>query len=363
MITSLEKLQEELKKSSFNAVLVSSNPNIIYLTNYSGFSKEEREAFLFIVKDEQYVLTDARYAEEVKRLIPDFKLIEISSKNSLNQILQMLKLKHKIKKIGIEENNLRVSEYKNLTKLFKNTFHYGGLHSLRSNKTLDEIFKIEKACKLGDKTYNYILKELRVGISEKQLAVKIEMFLKENLADISFTPIVAFGKNSAVPHHVPSDDKLANKQIVLLDFGVKLNNYCSDMTRTVYFGYAPDEFKKMYNIVLESQAQAIKHLKSLVANHKSIPAKDIDKVARDYIISKGYPGIPHSLGHGIGIEVHETPHLSPKSKDILKEGMVFSIEPGIYIPNFGGVRIEDLVVLTKKGPKLLTHSPKNLIEI
>jgi Xaa-Pro aminopeptidase len=129
------------------------------------------------------------------------------------------------------------------------------------------------------------------------------------------------------------------------------------MTRTVFFGKPTTEQKKMYEVVLKSQQKAID---LLMTNHS---ASKIDNVAREYIIAKGYPSIPHSLGHGIGIDVHELPHISPNTKDVLREGMVFSIEPGIYLPNLGGVRIEDLVILEKNGPRLLTHSPKNLIEI
>ncbi|MDP2585725.1 MAG: M24 family metallopeptidase, partial [Candidatus Levybacteria bacterium] len=178
---------------------------------------------------------------------------------------------------------------------------------------------------------------------------------------------VGFGKNSAVPHHQATNNKLTNNEIVLLDFGVKLDNYCSDMTRTVFFGKASAEFKKMYETVLKAQSKAIEFLNTKYLIHNTskqkIIASDIDNIARKHIISSGYKTIPHSLGHGIGLEVHEKPSLSPKSKDILKKGMVFSIEPGIYIPNFGGVRIEDLVVLEKGKLRLLTHSPKNFIEL
>ena len=342
--------------------MISSISNIIYLTNYSGFSRDERETYLFITKNQQYVLTDARYSEDVKKLILDFKLIEISSKLSATEALKKLKLKHSIKKLGIEENDLKVNEYKTLKKCFEEMGNFNGIKTLRVIKSKNEILKIENACQLGDKTFAYILNRIKFGVSEKEIANEIEFFIKKQGDDISFSPIVAFGKNSAVPHHVPTNNQLTNNQIVLLDFGVKLNNYCSDMTRTVFFGSANAEFKKMYETVLHAQSRAIEILntKYLIPNTK---ASVIDNAARDYIVSKGYPSIPHSLGHGIGIDVHEAPHISPNSKDILKQGMVFSIEPGIYLPNFGGVRIEDLVVLEKKGVRLLTHSPKNLIEI
>lgn len=372
MMTPLSKLRDLLLKNKLDAILISSIPNIIYLTNYSGFSKDEREAYLFITKNQQYVLTDGRYSEAVKTLIPDFKLIEISPKLSATQALKKLVGKHEIKKIGFEGHNLTHLEHKKLTQALGKISHVD-LGSLRTIKNSDEISKIEKACKLGDKTFNYILKKIRLGVSEKEIAREIEFFIKKNDGDISFPPIVAFGKNSAIPHHVPRDKRLAKSdKLILLDFGVKLDNYCSDMTRTVFFGKPTPKQKKIYQTVLSAQSLAIKILNTKYLIHDT-KASEVDKAARDYIVSKGYPSIPHSLGHGIGLEVHGSPHLSPKSKDILKEGMVFSIEPGIYLPaspdggqggpNFGGVRIEDLVVLEKTGLRSLTHSSKTIIEL
>ncbi len=360
MITPLTELKELLVKNKLDAVLISSISNIIYLTDYSGFSKEEREAYLFITQNQQYTLTDGRYIQAVKTLIPNFKLIEISSTNSAKDILKKLKIKHKIKRLGVEENNLTHKEYKELSACFndlpagKAGLNHFSLNNLRAIKNGKEISAVEKACKLGDKTFAYILKKIKLGVSEKEVANEIEFFIKKHGADISFRPIVAFGKNSAIPHHVSTHNSklLTHNSIVLLDFGVKLNNYCSDMTRTVFFGKPTLEQKRMYQTVLEAQKFAISR-----CHAEFISASQVDNVARDYIISKGYKTIPHSVGHGIGIDVHEAPHLSPNSKDILKEGMVFSIEPGIYSPNFGGVRIEDLVVLEKNNVRLLTHSP------
>jgi Xaa-Pro aminopeptidase len=160
-------------------------------------------------------------------------------------------------------------------------------------------------------------------------------------------------------HHRSDKTKLKKNQIVLLDFGVKYEGYCSDMSRTVFFGKADEKLKRIYQTVKESQKKAFARLSS---KSSIVNLKDIDKIARDHIISKGFSSIPHSLGHQIGIDVHEEPRLSPKSKGKLENNMVFSIEPGIYIPSFGGVRIEDLV-LYQNGPKLLTSSNRDLIEI
>jgi len=237
-------------------------------------------------------------------------------------------------------------------------------------KSQAKILNIEKACNLTDKAFNYILGKIKEGISEKELALKIEFFIKRHGSDIAFPPIVAFGKNSSFPHHVPTfNSQLSTlNSIVLLDFGAKLNGYCSDMTRTVFFGKPTTEQKRMYQTVLKAQQKAIEYIVTHLEGGSpkrseghdsfevdSIKASEVDKIARDYIVSQGFPTIPHSLGHGIGRKVHEPPKLSPKSKDTLKPGMVFTIEPGIYLPGFGGVRIED-VVLLEKPYRILTKS-------
>lgn len=353
----IHRMKTKLKVRKNEASLISSVSNILYLTSFSHFSNQEREAYLFTTDEKQYIITDGRYSEAVKNLLGNFEVIERSSKLSLERILKQLIKQHQVKKLAIEEEDLRVSEFKlisefvNITKLDS--------HNLRSIKNQAEIISIEKACQLGDDAFLYILKKIKKGLSEKQLAYELESFIRKNGADISFTPIVAFGKNSSMSHHKSGNEKLGETKIVLLDFGVKIDNYCSDMTRTVFFGKITKKQEQIYKIVYAAQKKAIAYINS----KKNPRASDVDKVVREFIIQKGFPSIPHSVGHGIGIDVHEPPHLSPKSKDILEPGMVFSIEPGIYSPNFGGVRIEDLFVLQKNGLRQLTNSPKYLIEI
>lgn len=365
----LLKIRNELKKHNPDGLLISSVPNIIYLTGYSNFSYFEREAYLFITKDAAYIITDGRYSEAVSRQVSHFTLLEITSDNPLEHILTSLAEKHKVRKLGVEEENLTLSEYKLLLKYYPKIYHLeNAAGALRAIKNTGEIRLIKKACRLGDETFSYILTKIKKGVSEKQLAFEIEMFIKKNGGDISFSPIAAFGKNSAVPHHQTGNQRLTPNSIVLLDFGVKFNNYCSDMTRTVFFGKAAGEQKRMYQTVLGAQQKAIEHLERITSDGgrvslRSHDSSEVDKIARDYILSKNYPAIPHSLGHGIGIEVHESPHLSPKSKDILKPGMVFSIEPGIYLPGKFGVRIEDLAVIRNNRLEIITRSPKQLIEL
>ncbi len=353
----ITKLKEQIRKEKLDGIFISSVSNITYLTGYSNFSKDEREAYLLIGKDFEYLITDGRYTEAVKKQVMHLSIFERGQGKSIKDLFK----KHKeIKTLGIEEDNLTVGEFKFIKKHFNKIKHFQ-VNKLRQIKNPDEIIKIQKACEIGDQAFEFIVKEIKVGVSEKQIADFLEKFIKDQGAEISFPTIVAFGANSSIPHHQTGDKRLTiNDKLILLDFGVKYENYCSDMTRTVFLGSPSEKQIKMYETVLKAQQKAVEFLNKSIKAGKQIKAPQVDKVARDYIIKNGYPSIPHSLGHGIGLEVHENPHLSPKSKDILTEGMVFSIEPGIYLPNFGGVRIEDLYVFEKSGLKQITNSPEKL---
>lgn len=385
----ITKLRQKMIDQRLDAVLISSIPNIIYLTNYSNFSKDEREAFLLITKNGQFIFTDGRYVAETKKLVKYFKLIEISSSFNFYNALKEITLKQKIKTLGIEETDICVSEFNKLEEVISE-LKSANLNNLRITKTSLEIEKIKKACLLGDKAFEYILEEIKPGLSEKQLAYLLENFIRRNGADISFSTIVAFGENAAIPHHQTSDQRLKTKDLILLDFGVKIDNYCSDMTRTVFLGRATTEQKIVYETVLNGQQKAMEYIQKYCHSERSeesptnvgsrihersfsrsnrdqddimIKAMEVDRVARQYIISQGYPSIPHSLGHGIGLEVHEPPSLSPVSKQFLSDGMVFSIEPGIYLPGKLGVRIEDLFAIKNDKLQQLTKSSQKLIEI
>lgn len=346
-----------------DALLISSWGNITFLTNYSGFSKEERECFLLITKRKKFLITDKRYSQALKKQVINFEIIDKGASGFISQNFFQIINNSKKLILGIEENDLTVSEYRKIKKVVGKTVNID-LEEIRISKHKKEIENIKNACALGDKTFKFILGKLKTGVSEKQIAHEIEFFIKSKGADIAFKPITAFGKNSAIPHHFSNKTKLKKNQIILLDFGVKINNYCSDMTRTLFFGKAPEKFKKIHKAVLEAQTKAIQFINSqLSIVNGQLLASDIDKIARSYIIKQDFPDIIHSVGHGIGIEVHEAPHLSPKSKDIIKPGMVFSIEPGIYIKGYGGVRIEDLVVIGKNGTELISHSNREIIEL
>ncbi len=361
-----QDFEKILKK--VDAVLISSPANIIYLTGYSGFSETERECFLIITKKSNFLITDKRYSEALKKQTETFIIRDEGIYKFLKDEAKALFNKLNINIIGFEENDLKVSEFKSFKKIAN--LKPVDLANLRIIKTNEEIENIKLACKITDQAFNYILEKIKIGISEKEVANLIERFIKEKNGEISFKTIVAFGKNSAIPHHQTGNLKLTKDQIILLDFGVKINNYCSDMTRTIYFGKAPEKFKLMHETVLAAQTKTIQFLKSSILNlpagkagHKSINGKQIDKASRDYIIKQKYPSIPHSIGHGIGVAVHETPFISPNSKDIIKNNMIFSVEPGIYFPDYGGVRIEDLVLVRNGKAELISQSNREIIEL
>lgn len=361
----IKQLKEKISKEKLDAVFISSVSAIEYLSGFSNFSKDEREAFIFVGSDFEYIITDGRYSEAVLKSVPHLKLFERGGKSKTEDLLK--KHKNEIKILGIEEDNLTVSEYKFIKKHFRNIkdFKIGNLRSVKEEK---EIEKIKKACEIGDMAFKYILTKIthpsfggKTGVTEKEIAQDLEKFIKEKKAEFSFPAIVAFGENSSVPHHQTGSTKLENNQIVLIDMGVKFEGYCSDMTRTIFFGKPTTKQREIYDVVLKAQQKAVEFLNNKLKLNKKVTGAEVDKIARDYIVSKGYPEIPHSLGHGIGLEVHEHPYISAKSKEELKQGMVFSIEPGIYIPNFGGVRIEDLFVIEKNGLVQITNAPKDLL--
>lgn len=356
-------VQKFLSSSELDALFISNVSNIIYLTGYDGFSRDEREAYLLITKRKKYLFTDGRYSEAVRRDMPDFTLVETTGLSPFLTNVEKIMTKLKLQDIGIEIDDLRVSEYKSLSPIFHKK-RAVTLGKLREKKDEVEIARIKKACQIGDKTFAYILNRLQENQNEKQIAAEMEYVMKRQNAEASFRTIVATGRNAAIPHHMTSEKKIQKNQFLLFDFGVRYQYYCSDMTRTIVLGKATPEQKKIYQTVLKAQQKAIEYIEKTLLAGKPVKASATDSAAREHILSAGYPTIPHSLGHGIGIDVHELPRLSPTSKSVLTDGMVFSIEPGIYLPELGGVRIEDLFTIQNNKLIQLTKAPKKeLLEI
>lgn len=347
----VKRIREGFEKEKLDGVLISSVSNISYLTSYTNFSKEDRDAFLLITKKGQYIITHDLYAEEIETKVKDFKLIKVTPEKRTRQIL--IEVLGDKKKLGIEEYDLSLGEYRRLLKGFK----LKNFEVDRSIKNSDELVKIKKACQIAEEAFKGLLEEVREGISEIELSRRMDKLIRELRGEVAFPMIMAFGKNSSVPHHRADETRLKKGDIIQMDFGASFENYCCDISRVVFFSRAPEEQKRIYQVVLKAQESAFR------LGGGGMKVAEMDQVAREYIRRQGYPDIPHALGHGVGIEVHERPHLSPRSKEVLEEGMVFTLEPGVYLPGVGGVRIEDVYVYQDGKIIQLTKSPKGILEI
>lgn len=329
---------------------VISNPaDIFYLTGFYCVDA------LVLFSKETALVTDSRYTVASKEA--NCKAIILNS--YIDGIIDEAK-KQGITSLGIEEDYLTASDYIKLINAgFKLTEMKGYFTSVRCSKTEEEIEKIKNAQKITDKAFNEILNFIKPGVTEKEVRARLEYLMFSFGADsIAFDTVIASGKNGAKPHAVPGDKKIEKGEFVTLDFGARLGNYDSDMTRTVAVGDITLEMEKIYNTVLASHEVGRETLKA------GISGFDCDKAARDVIEKAGYREyFSHSLGHGVGIEIHESPRLSQKSTDILKVGDIVTVEPGIYIEGFCGVRIENMYVINRNGYENLTASDKKLIKL
>ncbi len=333
------------------AVLISGFANIFY---YSGFTSED--ALLLLTPEERYIITDSRYFVQAKLECPDFELIDI--KKGWEYVFSL----SKSEQIYFEEDNLNYGMYLKLSEKAHGKEFIPAQTKInlpRQKKDKRELEIIKEAEKIGDDAFSYVLNKIHPGMREKELAFELEMYMKKSGASgLSFDTIVASGVRSAMPHGVASDKVIENGDFLTLDFGCRYKGYCSDMTRTVVIGKPEQKQREIYDIVLKAQTEAIKAIKL------GVRCRDIDKVARDIITEAGYGNnFGHSLGHSVGVEIHEMPVFSPRSADILHNGNILSVEPGIYIDGWGGVRIEDLIAVCDGEIINLTASPKELIVI
>ncbi|MGI6537386.1 MAG: M24 family metallopeptidase [Caldicoprobacterales bacterium] len=356
MNPAIDKLTKLMKEYEIDAAIVTQKQNIRY---FSGFTSED--ATLLLHPDECYLITDFRYIEQANLQCPTFKVIDAPGTKIAHFLKETLK-KLDASRIWFEDNNLSYRTYTALSEELQNHELIPDndiLSSLRIRKTSEEICSIRKAASLSDKGFEYILNRIRPSVTEREIAIELEFFLRKNGSEeLAFSIIAASGKNGSLPHAEPSDKKLCIGEFLTLDFGCVVNGYCSDMTRTVALGNIDSKLKEIYEITLQAQKMSLDYIGP---GKKGI---EVDKVARDYISSYGYGDyFGHGLGHGVGLNVHEAPTLSTKGEMLLEPGMVVSVEPGIYLPSKGGVRIEDLVVITETGYENLVSSPKHLIQL
>ncbi len=353
----IEKVREILDKKDLDGILIGTNDNRAYLAEFFGSS-----GMILITPTQACFATDFRYMEVAKKLeSKGYEFIRMDQGLKGVEVLLNRMPKKKNLRLGLE-NVMSYAYFQEISKLLPEVTLvdiYSDLLEIRSVKDQGELDLLAKAAQIGDIAFSHLLKTIKVGMTELEVAAELEYAMKLNGASYPpFDTIAIFGKKTSMPHGSPGLVKLKEKDIVTLDFGANYQGYCSDMTRTFFVGEPDVQLEKIFNIVFRAQKEAQAFVKA------GIEGWEADKVARDIIADEGYGDyFGHSTGHGVGILIHEEPRLSTSSQTILKENMVVTVEPGIYVPELGGVRIENTVVVQKDGSYSLNHSKKDLFTI
>ena len=348
----LQWLRNKMSSLDLQGLILTNPVNIRYLTNIDA------EGILLLTRKDNIYITDARYIEAVHSTLTLYDEIIVYdihdvSKEDYENFFMFCE------NVGFEEYDISYAKYKEYIRKYKihnfvETEHI--IEKQRMIKDEDEIRNIEKACEITDNCFSYLLNYIKPGMTEKQIANEIEDYYKQRTDGLSFDTIVASGENTSKPHAVPTDRKIQEKDIITIDMGCKVNGYCSDMTRTFFVGEVPEEIKPVYDLVLKNQVQTLESYKDGASTRLLTKMVENDFKLNNY-------DLIHSLGHGVGLEIHEPPYVSYSSDAQLRENMVVTDEPGIYIPGKFGVRIEDTVQITKFGCISLTKSEKNYIII
>ncbi len=353
MNNNIRWLRDKIRVLDMQGIIISNPINVKYLTGIDA------EGTFLITPKENIYITDGRYVEAVNNTltindeIVVFDMKDLSKDDYENFFLFC-------ENVGFEEEYVTYAKYKKFMHTYKiNNLQEteGIIEKQRMIKDPEEIEKISKACKLTDECFNHLKNYIKIGLTEKQIAKEIEEFYINNGADdVSFETIVASGKNSSLPHAIPTDKKIEPGDPITIDMGCKYKGYCSDMTRTIFAGFVPEEIKPIYELVLKNQKQAIDEMK------EGANLKIISRMVENDFRLHGFDLI-HALGHGVGLEIHELPYMSTKMDVYLKNNMVVTDEPGIYIPNKFGVRIEDTVWVNKGMATPLTRSDKDYVVV
>ncbi len=339
-----------------DGLFITNAVNIQYISEFTGVAPEEREAYVLLAGGKKYLFTNSLYLEQAKTL-KDVEVIQISRENPLSKELLTLTSDLGIKKLGFEDDNVTVAEYTKLKETLTDVTLVptrNHIEELRMIKRKDELENIRLAAEITDKCFKFLTKRIRPGVTESRLANEIEGIFKYHGAENAFSPIVAFNEHASQPHFQSmGNNPLRKGSLILLDFGARVNGYCADMSRVVFVGTPKPEWKKAYETVLAANEKA---LDMLAAGERH--GATLDAAAKEIVAEAGFPAYPHSLGHAVGLAIHEAPRLSSNKDEILKEDMVVTVEPGVYIEGNYGIRIEDLVRLTAKGAEILSKSPK-----
>jgi Xaa-Pro aminopeptidase len=353
-VSRLQKLRHNLAQKELDVLLVSQPENRRYLSGFTGST-----GWLLISHSNACLAVDFRYVEQAKKEAPGFDVVHI--KGDIINWLPALVSDSGCKKVGFEAGQISVALYQQLCKTISDACYKFQLipatnlvESLRAVKEPEELKLITEAVKLADAAFDHAKSVLRPGVTEKEIAWGLEKFLREKGSDaVPFDIIVASGHNAALPHAKPSEQMILKNVPVVIDLGARVNGYCSDLSRTFLLGDGDKTFSKIYDIVLGAQLTALATIRT------GMNGEQADRLARMVIEQANYgDAFGHGLGHGVGLEAHESPRLGPNSSDLLIDGMVFTIEPGIYIAGWGGVRIEDTVVMENGKVKTLTSADK-----
>lgn len=348
----IEQLRSDFGKHDIDALLVTNPYNRRYITGFTGSA-----GVALITQSDAFFITDFRYVDQANKEAKDFTIVEHSGP-VIDEIAKYI-ANLGIKRLGFEEEDVTFANYKAYESTFKTELigTKALIETLRLIKTSDEIEILQAAAKIADDAYDHILNFIKPGVTEISVANELEFYMrKQGATSSSFDIIVASGVRSALPHGVASNKVIESGELVTMDYGALYNDYISDITRTVAVGEISDDLTKIYETVLEAQIRGVKGIKP------GMTGRQADALTRDYITEQGYGEyFGHSTGHGIGLEVHEGPGLSTKSDIVLEKNMAVTVEPGIYISNIGGCRIEDDIIITETGNERLTLATKELI--
>lgn len=347
----LQKLRNEMAEQNIEALLVTSSYNLRYITNFTGSA-----GLALVTKEQAFFITDFRYTEQASEQVTEFEVVQAKT-NLLEEAAEKAE-ELGIKSLAFEQDYMTYSSYiQYQEKMTAELQPVSGLiEKIRMIKMPEEVSILKAAAKIADDAFEHICGFIKAGQTELQISNELEFFMRrQGATSSSFDTIVASGLRSALPHGVATDKIVEQGDMITLDYGALYNGYISDITRTVAVGEPSEKMKEIYQIVLDAQILGVEKI------GPGMTGIEADAIARDYIKSKGYgEAFGHSTGHGIGLEVHEGPGLSFKSQTVLEPGMAVTVEPGIYLPGIGGVRIEDDILITESGNERLTNSTKEL---
>ena len=353
----ISKVREAMSKLPVDAIFVTNLMNVRYLCGFTGSN-----GMLLVTEKGSRFFTDGRYRTQSADQVEGADVVIYQDPPELGSHLKTAASEMRATQVGFEATNVTFARADELRGFFEGAVLHatnGVVEELRAVKEPEELDLMRTAAHMADDGFSHILDFVRTGMTEQEVALELEFYLRKNGAeDVSFSPIVAAAERSALPHAHPTDRLVEEGRFLLFDLGCKYKGYCSDLTRTVVIGEPDSRHSSVYEVILAANEAGLR------AAGPDKPARDVDRAARDVVEAAGYPeAFSHGLGHGVGLEVHEGPTVRSTSDDVLKPGNVITIEPGAYFPDWGGVRVEDLCVITESGIEVLSKSPKELIAL